>query len=70
MLRRSRCVLIFSSNNHYFFKKNLNAPRPSDQGGETVKTFRWDHRLQIQNLMIIRLSLGHHPTEGGCAGGD
>ena len=52
MLRRSRCVLIFSLNNHYFFKKHLNAPRPSGQGGETVKAFRWDHRLQIQNLVM------------------
>ena len=35
------------------FKKNLKASRPSEhpqiRGGD-VKTFRWDHRLQIQNL--------------------
>ena len=22
-------------------------------GGENVKTFRWDHRLQIQNLFMV-----------------
>ena len=33
-------------------KKNQNTPRPSEHPskGENVKTFRWDHRLQIQNL--------------------
>ena len=48
------------SGNHFsfFFKKNLNASRPSEHPpvrGENVKTFlrtRWDHRLQIQNLFI------------------
>ena len=37
----------------YCLKKNLNASRPSEHPqvrGENVKTFRWDHRLQIQNL--------------------
>ena len=32
-----------------------NAPRPSEHPpvrGENVKTFRWDHRLQIQNLFM------------------
>ena len=36
-------------------KKNQNAPRPSEyhpSGGKTVKTFRWDRRLQIQNLFM------------------
>ena len=36
-------------------KKNQNAPRPSEHppvGGENVKTFRWDHRLQTQNLSV------------------
>ena len=36
-------------------KKNQNAPRPSEHPpvrGENVKTFRWDHRLQIQNLFM------------------
>ena len=36
-------------------KKNLNAPRPSEYSpvrGENVKTFRWDHRLPIQNLFM------------------
>ena len=35
------------------FKKNLYASRPSEHPpvrGGNVKTFRWDHRLQIQNL--------------------
>ena len=36
-------------------KKNLNAPRPSEHPpvrGKNVKMFRWDHRLQIQNLFM------------------
>ena len=36
-------------------KKNLNASRLSEHPpvrGENVKTFRWDNRLQIQNLMM------------------
>ena len=35
--------------------KNLNAPRPSEHPpvrGKHVKTFRWDHRLQLQNLFM------------------
>ena len=35
------------------FKEKLNASRPSGHlsvRGKNVKTFRWDHRLQIQNL--------------------
>ena len=39
----------------YCLKKNQNAPRPSEHPpvrGENVKTFRWDHRLQIQNLFM------------------
>ena len=39
-----------------FLKKKQNAPRPSEhppvKGGKNVKTFRWDHRLQIQNLFM------------------
>ena len=44
-------------------KKNQNAPRPSEhppvRGGGNVKTFRWDQRLQIQNLFMAfkRVSL-------------
>ena len=33
-----------------FLKQNLNASRPSEHPpvrGENVKTFGWDHRLQI-----------------------
>ena len=40
----------------FCLKKNLNAPRPSDHPpvrGKNVKTFRWDHRLQIQNLLLL-----------------
>ena len=37
-------------------KKNMNASRPSEhspvRGRRNVKTFRWDHRLQIQNLFM------------------
>ena len=42
-------------NNIHCLKKNLNASRPSEHpsvGGESVKTFRWDHRLQRQNLFM------------------
>ena len=38
-----------------FLKKNLNASRPSEHPPvrrKNVKTFRWDHRLQIQNLLM------------------
>ena len=47
--------------NEYFpsrtcsLKKNLNASRPSGHPpvrGENVTTFRWDHRLQRQNLFM------------------
>ena len=37
------------------FKENLNASRPSEHAavrGENVKAFRWDHRLQRQNLFV------------------
>ena len=36
-------------------KRNQNAPGPSEHPpvrGKNVKTFRWDHRLQIQNLFM------------------
>ena len=41
-----------------FLKKNQNASRPSEhpppsQGQKNVKTFRWDRRLQIQNLFMV-----------------
>ena len=39
-----------------YLKKNQNASRPSEyppvRGGQVVKTFRWDQRLQIQNLSM------------------
>ena len=42
-------------------KENLNASRPSEhpslRGGKKVKTFRWEHRLQIQNLFIVVVGL-------------
>ena len=38
------------------FKENLNASRPSEhpsvRGGKNVKTFRWAHRLQKQDLFM------------------
>ena len=37
------------------FKKNQNASRPSEHSpvmGKKIKTFRWDQRLQIQNLFM------------------
>ena len=37
------------------FKENQNAPRPSEHPPsrrKNIKTFRWDHRLQIQNLFM------------------
>ena len=40
-------------------KKNLNASRPSEHPpirGGNVKTFRWDHGLQIQNFMVVVFS--------------
>ena len=36
-------------------RKNLDASRPSEHPpdrGKNVKTFRWGHRLQIQNLFM------------------
>ena len=39
-----------------FLKKNQSTPRPSEHppvmGEKNVKTFRWDQRLQIQNLFM------------------
>ena len=40
---------------NYCLKKNQNAPRPSEHPpvrGKNIKTLRWDHRLQIQNLFM------------------
>ena len=37
------------------FQENQNAPRSSEHPplmGKNVKTFRWDQRLQIQNLFM------------------
>ena len=39
-----------------FLKKILNTPRPSEHPPvrwQNVKMFRWDHRLQIQNLFMV-----------------
>ena len=55
----------YSSSNCCCLKKNLNASRPSEHPvrGENVKTFRWDHRLQILSfpgmciLLFLFLSL-------------
>ena len=41
---------------HCCLKKNLNASRPSEHPparGKNVKTFGWDHGLQIQNLFAV-----------------
>ena len=39
-----------------FLKKNQSTPRSSEhppvRGEKNVKTFRWDQRLQIQNLFM------------------
>ena len=38
-----------------YLKKNLNASRTPEHPpvrGKNVKTFRWDHRLQIQNIFM------------------
>ena len=40
---------------HCYLRKNQNTPRPSEHPpvrGENIKTFRWDHRVQIQNLFL------------------
>ena len=40
---------------YIFFKKNLNASRPSEHPsvrGENVKTLKWDHRLQRRSLFM------------------
>ena len=39
-------------------KKNLNASRPYEHSpvrGKSVKTFRWDHKLQRQNLFSLQV---------------
>ena len=46
-------LLLYVMTKHCYLKKNLNASRSSEHPpvrGKDVKTFRWDHRLQIQNL--------------------
>ena len=38
-----------------YLKKNLNASKPSEHTPDrkkNVRTFRWEHRLQIQNLLM------------------
>ena len=56
---------------HWRLKKNLNASRPSEHPparGENVRTFRWDHRLQIQNLFMaskrVVVTLGQQHNTG------
>ena len=46
-------------------KKNLNASGPSEHPparGKNVKTFRWDHNLQIQNFFMAFKQV---PPDGG-----
>ena len=48
------CVIVPFFLSFLSLMNNQNAPRPSEypsQGGN-VKTFRWDHRLQIQNIFM------------------
>ena len=48
----------------FFFKKNQNAPIPSEHPPvrrKNVKTFRWDQRLQIQNLFMAFKYLNGFP---------
>ena len=56
----SLCVCVF-------LKKNQSTPRPSEHppvmGGGNVKTFRWDQRLQIQNL-FMQITLGQQYNVG------
>ena len=51
--KKKQIFILFREN---AVKKTQNAPRPSEhppvRGGGDVKTFRWDHRLQIQNLSM------------------
>ena len=50
----SRVVWV-SKKDCFCLKKNLNASGPTKHPsvrGENVKTFRWDHRLQKQNLFM------------------
>ena len=52
LIDSSACHITLNSNN---IKKNLNAPRPFEHPPvreKNVETFRWDHRLQIQNLFM------------------
>ena len=52
------------------FKGNLNSSRPSEHPpvrGKNVETFRWDHRLQIQNLFMA-LNLNGFPDGSNIAG--
>ena len=54
-LSLSSVLLLSFSGMCLCLKKNQNAPRPSEHppvGGKNVKTFRWDQRLQIQNLFM------------------
>ena len=50
------CFFVLGTNFrvYFFSKKNLNTSRPEypPVREENVKTFWWDHRLQIQNLFM------------------
>ena len=56
-----------------YLKKQQNVPRPSEhppvRGGKIAKTFRWDQRLQIQNLFmafkrVVEIALGQQYNVG------
>ena len=53
------CIIILAKS----LNTNLNLSRPSEhtpvRGGKKVKTFRWDHRPQIQNLYMAFKRVPH-----------
>ena len=57
-----RTVVFFSS-----CTLDLSASRPSEhpsvRGGGNVKTFRWNHRLQKQNPMVVTLGQQYNTGE-------
>ena len=55
LVRSTKAICYQGDISGTFQKKNMNASRPCEHPqvrGENVKTFRWDHRLQIQNIFM------------------
>ena len=55
---------------NYYFKKNLNASRPSEhppvRGGNVKTFFRWDHsRLHIQKNLPLACSINNNTNVTG-----